>query len=117
VCLHNINYWRNGNYLGVGAGAHSHINGQRWSNPNCIEEYLQHSTRMPPNDSRVATDQRETLFLGLRLLDGLEQDKFTGFETEVSELMKEGLLEAAGNYYRLTRKGLYLGNQVFARFV
>jgi oxygen-independent coproporphyrinogen-3 oxidase len=66
-CQHNFVYWRNGNYLGVGAGAHSHINGQRWSNPNCVEEYIRDARRITLDETRLATDQRETLFLGLRL--------------------------------------------------
>jgi oxygen-independent coproporphyrinogen-3 oxidase len=120
-CQHNLVYWRNGNYLGVGAGAHSHWNGQRWANPNCIETYIggaaRNVERITTTDSSRATDRRETLFLGLRLLDGLAKEKFSGFEKEAQELIKDGLLEDAGNNYRLTRKGLYLGNEVFARFV
>jgi oxygen-independent coproporphyrinogen-3 oxidase len=120
-CQHNLVYWRNGNYLGVGAGAHSHWNGQRWANPNCIETYIggaaRNVERITTTYSSRATDQRETLFLGLRLLDGLTKAQFSGFEKEAQELIKDGLLEDAGNNYRLTRKGLYLGNEVFARFV
>ena len=55
--------------------------------------------------------------MGLRLLDGLAQDKFQGFEKEVSELIEDGLLEKHNNNYKLTQKGLYLGNLVFAKFV
>jgi oxygen-independent coproporphyrinogen III oxidase len=116
-CQHNINYWENGNYLGVGAGAHSHLNGQRWSNPNCIEAYLKTASRITHNETRLAPDQRETLFLGLRLLAGIPISNFTGFEKEVAELIKDGLLEQKNGNYRLTRHGLFLGNIVFEKFV
>jgi len=127
-CRHNINYWKNGNYIGVGAGAHSHINGQRWSNPNCIEEYIRQASGETRNEMRdalrgtddvshIATAQRETLFLGLRLLDGIPTGKFNGFEKEVSGLINDGMLEEKDGNYRLTRKGLYLGNLVFEKFV
>jgi oxygen-independent coproporphyrinogen-3 oxidase len=127
-CQHNINYWKNGNYFGVGAGAHSHVNGKRWSNPNCIEEYIRQASGETRNEMRdalrgtddvshIATAQRETLFLGLRLLDGIPTGKFNGFEKEVSELFNDGLLEEKDGNYRLTRKGLYLGNLVFEKFV
>ncbi|MFA4904988.1 MAG: radical SAM family heme chaperone HemW [Candidatus Margulisiibacteriota bacterium] len=115
-CQHNLVYWRNGNYLGIGAGAHSHMNGKRWSNPNCIEQYLETATfsrRFPDSNP----DQRETIFLGLRLLDGLEVEKFRGFEKEVAELMANNLLMRRNNHYKLTRKGLYLANLVFEKFV
>jgi oxygen-independent coproporphyrinogen III oxidase len=116
-CQHNLVYWRNGNYLGVGAGAHSHWNGRRWSNPNCLEQYLETATFSRRFPAETRPDRRETIFLGLRLLDGIAQEHFAGFEKEVKELMDDGLLEQAGGNYRLTRKGLYLGNLVFAKFV
>jgi oxygen-independent coproporphyrinogen-3 oxidase len=114
-CKHNINYWKNGNYIGIGAGAHSHINGKRWANPNCIEEYI--DRRLTQDDSPNATAQRDTLFLGLRMLEGLPADKFQGFEKEVEELINDGLLMRENSNYKLTRRGLYLGNIVFAKFV
>ena len=131
-CQHNINYWKNGNYLGIGAGAHSHVNGKRWANPDSIGEYLNSVMVTKPvslfgngygritknaTETGVVTDRRETLFLGLRLLDGLEIDKFSGFEKEVEELIRDGLLMRENNHYKLTRKGLYLGNLVFEKFV
>ncbi|MFA5114325.1 MAG: radical SAM family heme chaperone HemW [Candidatus Margulisiibacteriota bacterium] len=118
-CQHNLVYWRNGNYLGVGAGAHSHVNGQRWSNPNCLEEYLSRvaSHELRVSDPETRDPRPETIFLGLRLLDGLAQEHFNGFEREVKELIADGLLTADGSNYKLTRKGLYLGNLVFAKFV
>jgi oxygen-independent coproporphyrinogen-3 oxidase len=142
-CKHNINYWKNGNYIGIGTGAHSHINGKRWANPDSIEDYLEarssvtvtkpvssfgHEVRyeqrisgiytcLPAGTAGIETDKRETIFLGLRLLDGLPIDEFKGFEREVAELMNDGLLEQKNSNYRLTRKGLYLGNLVFEKFV
>jgi oxygen-independent coproporphyrinogen-3 oxidase len=116
-CLHNINYWKNGNYIGIGAGAHSHVNGKRWSNPNCLAAYMKNALRVTPDDSHFATAQRDTLFLGLRLLEGLSTEKFLGFEKEVAELIEDGLLEQNNGHYRLTRRGLYLGNLVFEKFI
>lgn len=133
-CRHNINYWMTGDYLGVGAGAHSHINGRRWSNPNCLEAYLKSvsvavSATYRNSSSSIETglqnryvtetqtDKQETIFLGLRLLDGISTDHFVGFENEVDELIKDGLLEEKNGNYRLTRRGLFLGNLVFEKFV
>jgi oxygen-independent coproporphyrinogen-3 oxidase len=115
ACQHNINYWKNGNYIGVGAGAHSHLNGKRWANPDSIEEYIAGGATR--KDSHDATAQRDTLFLGLHMLEGLPTNKFQGFEKEVSELIQNGLLLRENGHYKLTRQGLYLGNEVFAKFV
>ncbi|MBI5699730.1 radical SAM family heme chaperone HemW [Candidatus Saganbacteria bacterium] len=126
-CQHNLNYWKNGNYIGIGAGAHSHINGQRWSNTASIEEYINTPSSFLPlskgenAESALADEarggQRETLFLGLRMLDGLSAAKFQGFEEEVNQLLNEGLLARNHGHYHLTRRGIMLGNQVFERFV
>ncbi len=130
-CKHNITYWKNENYIGIGAGAHSHVNGRRWANPDSVEEYLHH---WKPETERLgfqqyeetakfirrfpsAPDQRETIFMGLRLLDGIPTDKFQGFEKEVAELIESGLLTKESPNIKLTRKGLYLANEVFEKFV
>lgn len=111
-CQHNINYWKNGNYIGIGAGAHSHIDGKRWSNPNSIEEYLTSRNR----ESQVPS-RSETIFLGLRLLEGISTDNFQDFEKELTELIESGLLIKENSRVKLTRKGLYLANLVFEKFV
>ncbi len=126
ACRHNITYWRNENYLGAGAAAHSHVNGQRWANPASIEEYLSlepetkslgsKKDRNRDFQSQVPSNS-ETLFMGLRLLDGLAEDNFTGFEREAAELIQDGLLTSQGGNIKLTRQGLYLANNVFERFV
>ncbi len=110
-CKHNINYWKNGDYIGIGAGAHSHVDGKRWANPNNIEEYIAGRGTRDESCSDV------TLFLGLRMLEGLPIEKFAGFEKEVDGLIKDGLLKLENGNYKLTRQGLYLGNLVFEKFV
>jgi oxygen-independent coproporphyrinogen-3 oxidase len=121
-CRHNINYWQNGNYLGIGAGAHSHVNGQRWANPSTIEEYLKTPSSFLPlskgeNVERSETRGGETIFMGLRLLDGLHEEKFAGFDQELAELFKDGFLAKENSHIKLTRKGLHLANLVFEKFV
>ena len=55
--------------------------------------------------------------MGLRLMDGLSVNNFKGYEKEVKELTNDGLLELDGDHYKLSKKGLYLGNLVFEKFV
>ena len=116
-CQHNISYWLNKNYLGIGAGAHSHINGKRWSNPNCIEKYIKTPSSFLPLIKGENVDPGETIFMGLRLLDGISKEHFNGFEKEVTKLTQSGLLIQDNHNIKLTRKGLYLANEVFKKFV
>lgn len=100
-CQHNIAYWLNKNYLGIGTGAHSHVDGKRWDSNGTLD----------------CDEKSETIFMGLRLLDGINKNKFKGFEKEVEELKQQGLLEETTTNIKLTKKGLFLANLVFEKFV
>jgi len=113
-CQHNIIYWKNGDYLGVGCGAHSHLNGERWENTSSLNDYI---LKKKVSSKQIADTRKETIFMGLRLLDGIGQNKFAGFEKEVDDLIGQGLLEKSGNNIKLTGKGLMLANIVFERFI
>ncbi|MBU0687413.1 MAG: radical SAM family heme chaperone HemW [Candidatus Margulisbacteria bacterium] len=118
-CKHNVVYWENGNYLGVGASASSHINGNRFDNPKTIEEYIkltQLQNKVDLLGHKNQPDQKETIFMGLRLLDGLSKEKFKGYEKEVKELIDDGLLEQKDKI-KLTHRGLLLANEVFKLFI
>ncbi|MFH1684129.1 MAG: radical SAM family heme chaperone HemW [Candidatus Margulisiibacteriota bacterium] len=114
-CQHNITYWKNRNYIGIGAGAHSHVDGKRWANPDSVEEYLASSP--VPRPSSPADFHAERIFMGLRLLDGISAKHFQGFENELAELIESGLLTRENSHVKLTRRGLYLANEVFEKFV
>lgn len=131
---HNQVYWRRGNYLGFGAGAHSFLRqgwGKRWHNPSDPVAHM-HSLAdgLPPAEEPISLDRRdamaEFMFLGLRLLEGIELAGFHeefgmtvhgAYGTEVDYLTSSGLLELTGDRLRLTRAGLFLANQVFQRFL
>jgi oxygen-independent coproporphyrinogen-3 oxidase len=132
---HNQVYWQRGDYLGFGAGAHSFLAsppfGKRWKNPDTPESYMEamvngsaaveELTHITEREARS-----ETLFLGLRMLDGVDEKRFrndTGmtvedaYPDELRDLLAEGLLEWRKGHLRLTARGLILSNQVFIRFV
>jgi oxygen-independent coproporphyrinogen-3 oxidase len=146
VCRHNLIYWRNQLWLGLGAGAHSWMTGrilnstrsvpkgQRWANTRHPRDYIaaRRATdqQFAPRHSVEEIDRRlemgETMMLGLRLAEGVRADRFEGrfresladvFGDELAELRDLGLLTWDGLVARLTRRGRLLGNQVFARFI
>ncbi len=122
--LHNRNYWRDGEYIGLGCGAASHLNGERWTSIERLLPYCEalEKGRLPKAESERLTGRRklgEAALLGLRLLEGLEltPQLEAAFEGEWRELRAEGLLEREGSRARLTREGVFLANRVFRRFV
>jgi oxygen-independent coproporphyrinogen-3 oxidase len=132
ICRHNLTYWRNQPYLGVGAGAHSWLNGKRWSNTASPADYIHQVSagRRPVSYSEnipQELEMSETLMLGLRLLDeGVSFDQFEKrfglplrekYACQVEELTELGLIQASEKRLRLSGRGRLLGNQVFLKFL
>jgi len=132
VSRHNAVYWRNGDYAGIGAGAHGHIGNRRTMNQPSPGRYIAALERQKPAVSNVEEiDERtamgETMMLGLRLLeDGISAPSFARrhgvslfqqFGPQVSRLTAIGLLNVEDQRVRLTKRGVLLANSVRAEFV
>ncbi len=128
---HNLAYWRNTPWLGLGVAAHSWLEGRRWHNVATLESYL---ARMEGGASPVADAERigpalergETLMMGLRLAEGVGEADFLrrfglplreSFPQAIEHFTAMGLLEWREGRLRLTERGRLLGNQVFAAFL
>ena len=128
---HNLTYWRNLPYLGMGAGAHSFFGGRRFSNILDPQEYIRllKNQQRPEAEGETierAQEMSETAFLGLRTAMGLhlptfEQrfgEPFTNFAGERLHVVEEaGLLEQKEGWLRLSKRGRLLGNEVFVRLL
>lgn len=145
ACLHNLQYWRNLPYIGVGAGAHGYLGGFRVANVLAPGQYVrryQHETgarslafpRTPSTIHLARIEAKEeiaeTMMMGLRLVqEGVAADTFfrrfnrsleSIYGEQIHELIQLGLLEWTGETdksLRLTVKGRLLGNQVFMQFI
>jgi len=130
-CRHNLNYWRNGGYLGLGAGAVSCLSGFRFGTVAEPEEFagLVQKGELPLAEGEclpLAARFRESVVMGLRLLEGVSfsrlQRQFgltpVGYYGKMLEdLRRQGLVEIGHDSLRLTRAGLPVANQVLARLV
>lgn len=130
-CRHNLVYWKAEEYLGVGAGAHSYLNGSRFNNAYGIEEYTCRVERGGCiNENEQSIDEKEAMsefmLLGLRLVNGISMTDFRerfGRELEdvfgktISELERKNLLERIGDRVKLSVAGLDFGNTVFMEFL
>ena len=129
VSRHNLGYWRNVEWAGIGPGAHSHYGRLRaWDtkHPRMWAKQL-HSNILPwggTEEVSVAEDLEETVMLGLRLHDGLDLQEVqlsSGRSMDVSvvdDLRTEGLVETVGgNDARLrpTLRGRLLNDMVIER--
>jgi oxygen-independent coproporphyrinogen-3 oxidase len=136
-CCHNLTYWRNQSYLGLGAGAHSYFDKRRWHNVLSPAEYIARLEAdwqgpFPPSVKEVeeigeTLEMAETMILGLRLVqEGVRiadfrerfgQELMDVYGRQIGEMGQAGLLEVDQERVRLTARGRLLGNEVFQRFL
>lgn len=134
---HNVNYWRGGDYLGVGAGAHSFRNTKaegtmsvRWSNEKNPARYMEQIARS--NEAVVEREEidrvkaaGEFMFLGLRMTRGVSSDSFRSrfgqspleFFPRIEDWLEGDLMEEKHGFLRLKPKGLLVANSIFVQFM
>jgi oxygen-independent coproporphyrinogen-3 oxidase len=141
--VHNTLYWTGGEFLGLGCSAHSFRRGadgggERFSTVRSVDEWFERVPRA--GTGALAADaalahyerldaaalEREALWLGLRLVDGVDRaahrarhqvDPLDRHADEIARLVREGLVELVPDRLRLTRRGILFADEVGARFL
>ena len=130
-CRHNINYWRNGEYFSVGAGAVSCVAGcreRREADPlqycreiECGRAAIVASERLEPEASF-----RESVVMGLRMCEGVDRqallqryglDLYEYYGVPLQRLLESSLLEKTPSHLRLSARGRQVANSVMAELV
>ncbi len=122
--LHNMIYWTLDQYIGCGLGAHGFIEGYRTYNERALSKYLDHYLKEKTLQNKQDLIQDELIF-GLRKLSGVHiktlEEKYQIDLLELYPKLQEkidiGLVEMDHGYLKLTKQGLFLGNQVFMVFI
>ena len=127
---HNLMYWDNAEYYGIGAGASGYVDGVRYKNHGPIRHYMQAveagNTRVQEEVLTLKEKMEEEMFLGLRKKSGVSKKRFEekfglSFEDQygavVSELTEQGLLVPDRDIVRMTKQGLFLGDTVAEKFI
>ena len=140
ICRHNLQYWRNLPYLGLGAGAHGYAGGYRYATIAAPQRYIASlndepsSGRFPltPAVAKFApvdetSELYDTIMMGLRLTcEGIDRARFAlrfgqdfvaMFPDAVNRLVTLGLLEVHSDRVRLSAAGRLLSNGVIREFV
>lgn len=129
--LHNMVYWDNEHYYGFGAGASGYLENIRYKNYGPIQHYMQplREKRLPIYEKEPLTKENqmeEELFLGLRKKAGISKKRFyEKFKKSIEavygdvliELQEKGWLAIEGDAVFLTKTGMFIGNEVFEKFL
>jgi oxygen-independent coproporphyrinogen-3 oxidase len=128
---HNLKYWRDGEWLGFGCGAHSTRAGERWKNLSETARYVDAVEQGAPvaeTRRRLSVEERlgDALFTGLRLAEGIDVavvgrrygvDLEARYGSDVGRFVDAGWMTDAGGRWRLTRAGMLISNEVLSTFV
>ena len=129
---HNINYWRYGEYLGLGAGATSFMRGggkygERWTIARDLESYLGGELKYVEDETLSREDAMfEFCFMGLRSVGGIDKPRFeelfdVSFDDRygavIEEIVGASLAFDDSRFLRLSDRGFELSNQVFQMFI
>lgn len=128
---HNRIYWQAEEYLGLGLGAHSYMEGERFHNRYDLQEYIDANGEVSllKEDVEVITEEdalAEFMFLGLRLTEGVSFARFRErfgqemkniYGRQIEELVRDGLLNEDEIGVRLTARGVDISNVVFEKFL
>lgn len=130
-CRHNIGYWHNEEFVGCGAGAAGFCNGKRYK---VIIDPLLYCSAVESGEDVIEESEvlsmeasfRETVVMGLRLIKGIDKRRLSDryhltlddqYGSELTDLVRKGLLEESEDYLRLTVQGKRFANQVMAELV
>lgn len=134
-CRHNLNYWDNGEYLGLGLNSHSalRINGEwvRFSNTSDLGEYIDKLGKrsLPVNNTEKierSEEMFETIMLGLRKCSGISRKSFeerfgvdplTNYAAAIAELSLDGMIEVTDERLFLNDRGLDYQNEALLKFM
>ena len=131
-CKHNINYWENGEFLGIGAAAHSAYRGEcgrllRVENTSDVEQYIA-GEYAPCAVMELSREDEmfDTVMMGFRMTNGIDTEAFwerfgcrifERFGDRLNRLINCGLLELSGSRLRATKRGFDILNYVLTELM
>ena len=114
---HNLTYWRNEQYFGVGLGASGYIGDIRYKNTVNLSQYLKRAFVFEKEEVSNKDKNTYQIMLNLRTIEGLDTKYIKGKESIVEELINEGLLTESQNRVIPTYQGMMILDQIILKFI
>lgn len=127
---HNLIYWNNEEYIGIGAGAATHLNHERYTNIRNIEKYYDgvRNNKLELEDYEIQTlddEMNDEVMLGLRKMEGISKTSFLKkYKIDllvkfpiIIELIREGLLEETNGYIKIPSRYSYIANYIIIKII
>lgn len=120
---HNLKYWSDEEYIGIGVAAYSYFKNKRYGNTRSLKEYISGAPREDYEEIDIEAERFEYAMMRLRLSSGIDlslyKERFGipfafGKEERIAEYTKRGLISICGDRLSLTEDGFYLSNMILA---
>lgn len=130
-CIHNLNYWNLGDYIGCGAGSHSCVGKTRYRRTDSIEEYINQIEekklrKLDVHKNSIYDSMEEFMFMGLRKKNGISifefqkrfgKDIYSVYKVPIEKHIRYGTLVEKGDRMYLSRRGMDVANSVMCEFI
>jgi oxygen-independent coproporphyrinogen III oxidase len=129
-CRHNLKYWKNWEFLGLGPSAASYLDCRRFQNQRTLKKWISQLKGQEPYENFAHISSKnailDTIMLRFRLMEGLQASQLEEWEEHfptlrifhrLSKLQERGLIKKQAMRYRLTDQGLLFANEVFLEFL
>lgn len=118
---HNLLYWKCAEYIGLGCGAHSYVNGKRYSNIKGIEEYISSPGKIRENICVLSEYDKteERLIMGMRLEEGAEYEliRILGTEDILKKYIAMGYIKKENEKIKFTDRGFDVSNYILSELI
>lgn len=123
---HNLIYWHNEEYYGIGLGASSYINKQRITNTQSLDNYLEDKIIIENEKVNLEDEKFYYLMLGLRLVDGIDindykvkfnSDLLIEYKDKIDSLEKKKLVEIIDNKFMITKENLFIMDYILRKLL
>lgn len=123
---HNLKYWRDEEYIGVGASAYSYYGGRRYGNTSSIDDYLSGVTMVDSENITKRDMAYEYAMMRLRLREGFSLSEYqalfgnsfmSGKEQKVANYLRHGLINICNDRISLTERGFYVSNTILGELL
>lgn len=118
-CLHNLNYWKRKEYIGLGPSAVSFFSNKRIKNVSRIDDYINFNFKYEEENISYETAMKEKIMLALRTTDGLflDNDIINRYKNQLDKLVKEKKLILENGYLKIPLEYMFLSNQILVEFM
>ena len=126
-CGHNLKYWRNGEFIGVGISAYSYFDGKRFGKTRDMSHYLSDPTSISDCETiDGAAEKYEYVMMRTRLSEGFlledyllrfKEDFISGREEKIKSLIDLGYVKISEGRFYFTDQGMYVGNSLLTELI